>query len=110
MKRRKNTTLKENLNVQQTPKPKRSRSQQNDENINPNQQNHLDTSDVQVKGIFDRLMVGISNIPSQARSTLSPLTETGPSSSTYMPQETIGMLTWFCKTDHLLMKLTMLAQ
>lgn len=98
------------MNVQQTPKPKRSRSQQNDENINPNQQNRLDTSDVQVKGIFDRLMVGISNKPSQARSTLSPLTETAPSSSTYMPQETIGMLTWFFKTDHLLKKLTMLAQ
>ncbi|EFH53488.1 predicted protein [Arabidopsis lyrata subsp. lyrata] len=88
MKRRKNETVKENNNVLQTPNPKRSRPQQNDENINPNLQNQQDRSDVQVKGIFNRLRSGIGNIPAQMCDSEALQTVTGPSSSATIQKET----------------------
>lgn len=91
MKRRTNETSKASNNLLQTPTPKRSRSQQIDENINPNIQNQHDMNEVQVQGIFNRLMVGKGNKPSQENSSQTPQTVTFPSSSAYMPEETKGM-------------------
>ncbi|EFH63048.1 predicted protein [Arabidopsis lyrata subsp. lyrata] len=90
MKRRKNETVKENNNVMQTPNTKRSRSQLYDENINPNLQNQQDRSDVQVKGIFNRLRSGIGNIPAQQCDSEALQTVTGPSSSAAIQKETQG--------------------
>ncbi|EFH62107.1 predicted protein [Arabidopsis lyrata subsp. lyrata] len=88
MKRRKNETVKENNNVMQTPNTKRSRSQLHDQNINPNLHNQQDRSDVQVKGIFNRLRSGIGNIPAQQCDSEALQTVTGPSSSAAIQKET----------------------
>ena len=91
MKRRKNETLKGNENPMQKPKTKRSKSHQNEENINPNVQISLATNDIHVKGIFNRFYGGLGNVPSQF-SGLSPQTKPIPFVAASNSQESRGTL------------------
>ncbi|EFH62458.1 predicted protein [Arabidopsis lyrata subsp. lyrata] len=87
MKRRKNECANENSNSMQTDNTKRSRSRHNDENRNPNINHEGPTSNVQVKGIFNRLLGGISNIPGN-ENEVSASTVVVPSSSIKRRHET----------------------
>lgn len=91
MKRREKDSSDGNNNMQESSNPKRSRSKQNGENINPNIQNQNATNDVQVKGIFNRFFDGISNIPTK-KDVVSTHTENGPLSSANRTHEIPGKL------------------
>lgn len=76
MKRRKNDYGNGKNKVRDQDKTKRFRAEENDENQDPNN----GRSDVQVKSIFNRLIVGINNIPEE-ENVAPPLHENTPSAN-----------------------------
>ncbi|CAE6107763.1 unnamed protein product [Arabidopsis arenosa] len=76
--------------TKKTDNTKRYRSRHSDENRNPNINHEGPTSNIQVKGIFNRLLGGISNIPANENEVSAP-TAGVPSSSVKRRHETVTL-------------------